>query len=103
MPVERGDWNPGQRPNVVEVHFARQHVKQGLIGRWFGHFDDQLALMACRRAKAGRTSIRVAGDTERILPRRNCCDARIERRANRKQVASRFKRLRARFMFAIDP
>ena len=68
MRVERRHGDAGQRPDVVEVDLAGQHVEQGFVGRWFGNLDDQLALVRRGRAEAGRAGLGIAGDAERVLP-----------------------------------
>ncbi len=103
MRVEGRDRDAGQRPDVVEVDLARQHVEQRLVGRGLGRLDDQLLLVARRRAEAGLSRVGIAGDAEGILVTRDRGHAGIERRSYGKQLACRFQDLRTHFVLGINP
>ena len=103
MAIEGRDRDAGQRPDVVEVDLAGQHVEQRLVGRRLGHLDDQLLLVARRRAKPRGAGIGIAGDAEGVLVTRDRGDAGIERRAHGQQIARRLQGLAAHFMLGIDP
>ena len=101
--VEGRNRNAGQRPDVVEVDLAGQHVEQRLVGRRLGHRHDQLLLVARRRAEARLAGVRIAGDAEGVLVTRDRGNAGIEGRAHGQQISSRLKGLRPHFVLGIDP
>ena len=101
--IERRYRNARQRPDVVEVDLARQHVEQRLVGRRLGGCDDQLLLVARRGAEAGLARVGIAGDAEGILIGRDRGHAGEERRADRQEVARCLKGLRTHLVLGIDP
>ncbi len=67
MRVEGGDGNAGERPDIVEIDLAGQHVHQSLVGLGRDHGDDMLALVGCGRAEA-----RAPVSGSRLMPKASC-------------------------------
>src|SRR3989344_9470891 len=103
MRVEGGDGNAGERPDVVEIDLAGQHVHERLVGLGRDHGDDMLALMAGWRAEARCAGIGVAADAEGELLGLYRGDPGIEGRADGEQLAVRDHRRLVRLMLRIDP
>ena len=103
MRIERRNRYAGQRPDVVEIDFTGQHVKQALVRSRVGHPNNEFSFVGGRRTKARRAGFGITRDPEGILPFRDARDAGIKGRADRKQFTCFLQRGPPRLMFLVNP
>ena len=80
--VEAAHRDSGDRPDVVEVHFRRQHIHQRFHRARLTNRNNQFLFRCLRCTELRRAGLLVLGHTERILPRRDLRHAGIKRRAD---------------------